>query len=390
MGALDGIRVLDLTRLLPGGFCSWLLADLGADVLKIEEPGRGDYLRWFPPIKVRESGMFLVLNRNKKSLTLNLKTEAGHEVFRRLVAAADVVLEGFRPGVMERLGLGWKTLHELNPRLVYCAITGYGQDGPYRDLVGHDLNYLGIAGALELMGERGRPPIVPGLSIADIGGGAQMAATGILAALLARTRTGQGQFVDISMTDGVVAWLSIHAGRYFTDGLAPTRGEMALGGAFPCYQVYACADGRYLTIGCIEPQFWRNLCVALGLEEYIADQWSEERREEIFARLSNVFRTRPRDEWFAYLRDREVCIGPSSTFEEAFADPQLVHRKMVREAEHPVEGRVRELGPPIKLSETPAESRLPAPRLGEHNGVVLRDLGYDEAEIAAMERAGVI
>jgi crotonobetainyl-CoA:carnitine CoA-transferase CaiB-like acyl-CoA transferase len=390
MGALDGIRVLDLTRLLPGGFCSWLLADLGADVLKIEEPGRGDYLRWFPPIKVRESGMFLVLNRNKRSLTLNLKTEAGHEVFRRLVATADVVLEGFRPGVMDRLGLGWKTLHEINPRLVYCAISGYGQDGPYRDLVGHDLNYLGIAGALELMGERGRPPIVPGLSIADIGGGAQMAATGILAALLARTHTGQGQFVDISMTDGVVAWLSIHAGRYFTDGMAPTRGEMALAGAFPCYQVYACADGRYLTIGCIEPQFWRNLCVALGLEEYVAHQWAEDRREEIFARLSDVFRMRTREEWFAYLRDREVCVGPSSTFDEAFADPQLVHRQMVRDAEHPVEGRVRELGPPIKLSDTPAEYRLPAPGLGEHNGDVLRGLGYNEAEIAAMERAGVI
>jgi crotonobetainyl-CoA:carnitine CoA-transferase CaiB-like acyl-CoA transferase len=390
MGALDGFRVLDLTRLLPGGFCSWLLGDLGAEVIKVEEPGRGDYLRWFPPLKVCESGMFLVLSRNKKSLTLNLKTGAGKAVFRRLAEGADVVLEGYRPGVMDRLGLGWKVLHELNPRLVYCAITGYGQDGPYRDLVGHDLNYLGVAGALELMGERGRPPIVPGLSIADLGGGAQMAAVGILGALLARGRTGEGQFVDISMTDGVVAWLSLHAGRYFTDGVTPRRGEMALAGASPCYQVYECADGRFLTVGCIESHFWKNLCVALGVEEYVDHQWSEERREEIFARLRAVFLTRPRDDWFAALRGHDICVGPSSTFDEAFADPQLVHRGMVIESEHPVEGRVRELGPPIKLSGTPAEYRMPAPRLGEHNDEILRALGYEPADIAQMASTGVI
>ena len=390
MGALDGVRVLDLTRLLPGGFCSWLLGDLGAEVIKIEEPGRGDYLRWFPPLKVRESGMFLVLNRNKKSVTLNLKSDAGKAVFRRLAEGADVVLEGYRPGVMDRLDLGWKVLHELNPRLVYCAITGYGQDGPYRDLVGHDVNYLGIAGALELMGEGGRPPIVPGLSIADLGGGAQMAAVGILGALLARGRTGQGQFVDISMTDGVVAWLSLHAGRYFTDGVSPRRGAMTLAGASPCYQVYECADGRFLTIGCIEPHFWRNLCVALGVEEYVDHQWSEERRDEIFARLRAVFRTRTRDEWFAALRGHDVCVGPSSTFDEAFADPQLLHRGMVFETEHPIEGRIRELGPPIKLSDTPAECRMPAPRLGEHNDEILGALGYAPADIAEMAKTGVI
>ncbi len=390
MGALDGIRVLDLTRLLPGGFCSGLLADLGAEVIKVEEPGRGDYLRWFPPLRVRESGMFLVLNRNKKSITLNLKSETGAAVFRKLAATADVVLEGNRPGVMDRLGLGWDALRQVNPRLVYCAITGYGQDGPYRDLVGHDLNYLGIAGALELMGDRDRPPMVPGLSIADIGGGAQMAATGILAALLARGRTGEGQLVDISMTDGVVAWLSIHAGKYFTDGIVPRRGEMDLAGAFPCYQAYETGDGGHVTIGCIEDRFWRNLCKALDVPEYADHQWSVEHRDEMFARLRAIFLTRTRGEWFAYLRDRDVCVGPSWTLDEAMADPQLRHRAMFTDTEHPVEGRVPELGPPIKLSGTPADLRRPAPRLGEHTAAILNDLGYDARQIDAMAAEGAI
>lgn len=390
MGALDGIGVLDVTRLLPGGFCSWLLADLGAEVIKVEEPKRGDYLRWFPPLKVQESGMFLVLNRNKKSLTLNLKTEQGKEMFKRLAARADVVLEGYRPGVMDRLGLGYDVLREVNPRLVYCAITGYGQDGPYRDLVGHDLNYLGVAGALELMGEKGRLPVVPGLSIADIGGGAQMAAIGILAALIARDRTGRGQFVDVSMTDGVVAWLSIHAGKYFADGVVPRRGEIPLAGAFPCYQVYETKDGRHITIGCIEEHFWRNLCVGLDLEEYIDHQWSVEKRDEIFRRLREIFRTKTRDEWFACLRDRDICVAPSHTMDEAFRDPQLTHRGMVVEEDHPVEGRIREIGPPIKLSETPAELRTPPPRLGEHTREILASLGYGDAEVDDLREAGVI
>jgi crotonobetainyl-CoA:carnitine CoA-transferase CaiB-like acyl-CoA transferase len=334
--------------------------------------------------------MFLVLNRNKKSITLNLKTDQGRDVLRRLAATADVLLEGNRPGVMDRLGVGYEALRRINRRLIFCALTGYGQDGPYRDLVGHDLNYLGIAGGLELMGEKGRAPIVPGLPIADIGGGAQMAVIGILTALLARERTGEGQFVDVAMTDGVVAWLSIQAGAYFAGGDVPQRGEMLLAGAFPCYSVYETKDGRYLTIGCVEDRFWRNLCSALDVEEYIPHQWAPDKRDQIFARLRAIFRTRTREGWFAFLFDRDVCVGPSYSLDETFEDPQVAHRGMVVESEHPVEGKVKELGCPIKLSETPAESRMPAPRLGEHTEDVLRSLGFSGDDIAVMSAAGVI
>lgn len=235
--ALAGLKVLDLTRLLPGAFCTQLLADYGADVLKIEQPGAGDYNRQFAPIAKEESGSFLLLNRNKRSLTLNLKAEEGRDVFRRLVKEADVVVEGFRPGVMTRLGLDYDALHGVNPRIVYCAISGFGQDGPYALKSGHDLNYLGIAGALQLFGTPDTGPIVPGLSIADVGGGSLMAAFGILAALGARERTGKGQFIDISMTDGLVSWLCYHAADYLFAGVEPAaacRASLAAHRATTC------------------------------------------------------------------------------------------------------------------------------------------------------------
>lgn len=388
--ALAGLRVLDLTRLIPGDLCTMLLADLGAEVLKVEEPGQGDYIRWLQPIHKRESYLHLILNRNKRSLTLNLKTEAGREILRRLVQQVDVLVESFRPGVMDRLGVGDGVLKEINPRLVYCAITGYGQEGPYRDLPGHDLNYMGVAGALELFGYEGSPPAVPGLTIADIGGGAQMAVIGILTALMARERTGLGQFVDVSMTDGVVYWLSVHAGWSFATGRSPRRGETVLLGRYPCYAIYQTADGGYLTVGCLEERFWANLCRALGREEYIGEQWSEERREAIFEDLGSMFRTRPRQEWMAFFRDKDVCVGPSYLIEEAVQDPQLQHRQMFMEMEHPIEGTIHQLGIPIKLSDTPGSVRLPPPTLGEHTESVLTELGYTPGQIARFREAAII
>src|SRR3954451_22540274 len=263
-GALPGVRVLDLTSLLPGGFCTGLLADFGADVLKVEDTGLGDYVRWAPPRydgaePSAASALLHALNRNKRSIRVNLKTDAGREVLLRLVHEADVLVEGFRPGVMDRLGVGYERLREENPGLVYCAITGYGQDGPYRDRSGHDMNYLGLVGLLGLTGDRGGPPVQSAGQIADLGGGALMAAIGILVALRERDRSGEGQLVDASMADGALSWLAMVAARFFAEGRAPRRGSVELAGSLLCYRPYRCSDG-WVTLGALEPEFWQAWC----------------------------------------------------------------------------------------------------------------------------------
>ena len=389
--ALAGLKVLDLTRLLPGAFCTQLLADYGADVLKVEQPGTGDYNRQFAPIAKQESGSFLLLNRNKRSMTLNLKAEEGRVIFHSLVRDADVVVEGFRPGVMDRLGLGYETLAAVNPRLVYCAISGFGQDGPYAHTSGHDLNYMGIAGALPLFGTPDSGPIVPGLSIADVGGGSLMAAFGILAALAARDRTGKGQLVDISMTDGLVAWLCYHAADYLFAGVEPRGGVQPFIGGAPCYNVYRCADDRHITLGIIEEHFWHRFCELVGCPEFRSDQWpvGEAARQQ-FARLRGIFAGWTREHWLQTLAAADIPAGPVNTMEEAFRDPQLVHRGMLQHIRHPVEGRIPQLGFPIKFSDTPGTMRTPPPTLGQHTGDVLGSLGYGEADVEALARNGVI
>lgn len=389
--ALAGLKVLDLTRLLPGAFCSLMLADLGAEVLKVEQPEGGDYNRSFPPLNRAESGSFLLLNRNKKSITLNLKAEEGRAILLKLVKDADVLLEGFRPGVMDRLGLGYETLAKINPRLVYCAISGYGQDGPSRLKPGHDLNYLAEAGALQLFGKAGEGPIVPGLSIADVGGGSLMASTGILAALLARATTGRGQFVDVSMHDGAISWLALHGADYLFAGIEPKGGERPFIGQAPCYNVYACADGKFVALGLIEEHFWHRFCDAVGLPELKDEQWPVGAREaEQKQALADLFARKPRDAWVAELEAADIPFGPVFSMEEAFADPHAKHRKMLQSMEHPVEGTIAQLGFPVKYSGTPCTLRSPPPLLGEHNGEVLGALGYGEADIAALKAGKVI
>jgi crotonobetainyl-CoA:carnitine CoA-transferase CaiB-like acyl-CoA transferase len=393
VSALEGVKVLDLTRLLPGGFCSLLLADFGADVLKVEDTGMGDYVRWAPPYHEgaddsAKSALFLSLNRNKRSIRINLKEERGREVFLRLVKEYDVVLESFRPGVMDRLGVGYERLREENPRVVYCAITGYGQDGPYRDRSGHDMNYLGLVGLLGLTGEKGGPPIQSAGQIADLGGGALMAAFGVLAALHERERSGEGQLVDVSMADGALSWLAMVAGRYFADGEVPRRGELDLAGKFVCYRPYACKDG-WVTLGALEPKFFQAWCRGVGRDDLVEKQF-EPPGSEAHAEIERVFLERTRAEWSEFASQYDCCLEPVLELDEAL-DSELVRaREMVVELDQPGTAGVRQLGVPVKMSRTPGGLRAPGPALGEHTREVLAAAGYADAEIAALEEAGAV
>jgi alpha-methylacyl-CoA racemase len=388
---LGDIRVLDLSRLLPGGFCSLMLADFGAEVLKVEDTGMGDYIRWSPPYyegaeESAKSALYLALNRGKRSIRLNLKEERGREVLLKLAREYDVLLESFRPGVLDRLGVGYERLKQENPRLVYCAITGYGQDGPYRDRSGHDMNYLGLTGLLGLTGEKDGPPIQAGGQIADIGGGALMGAFGIMAALHERERSGEGQFVDVSMADGSLSWLALIAARRFAEGYVPTRGEPELSGGLICYRPYACSDG-WITLGALEPKFWQAWCRGVGREDLIEKQF-ERPGSEAHAEVERVFLERTRDEWQEFATHNDCCLEPLLDIGEALDSELVKAREMVVELDQPGAGPVKQLGVPIKLSRTPGAVDEPGPALGQHTDDVLTALGYSEADIAALKESG--
>ncbi|MEA2150908.1 MAG: hypothetical protein QOD69_2738 [Solirubrobacteraceae bacterium] len=394
-GPLGGVRVLDLSRLLPGGFCSLLLADYGADVLKVEDTGMGDYIRWAPPAiegaaPSASSALFLALNRNKRSIRIDLKSEAGRAVLLDLAREHDVVLESFRPGVLDRLGVGYEALRAANPRIVYCAITGYGQDGPLRDRAGHDMNYLGLVGLLGLTGERGGPPVQAAGQIADLGGGALMAAFGILAALREAERTGAGQVVDVAMADGALSWLAMVAARYFAEGAAPARGELELAGAIACYRPYACADG-WVTLGALEPKFWAAWCAGVGRDDLLDAQYAAP-GSAAHAEVEALFAARTRAEWEAFAAAHECCLEPLLDLDEALASELVLAREMVVGLDQPGAAEpVRLLGAPVKLSRTPADcNRLPGPELGEHTEAVLRAAGYDEARIDELLASGAV
>ena len=387
--ALKGLRILDASRLLPAALCTQMLGDLGAEVLKVEEPGRGDYQRDFPPMGKADSGIFLLCNRNKRSLTLNLKSEEGKRIFRELAAASDVLVEGFRPGVMDRLGLGFEALRKLNPRLIYCAISGYGQDGPYRMVAGHDLNYMGIIGALPLFGQAGGPPMVPGLLTADIGA-SLTAAWAILAAVLARQSTGQGQMVDVSMMDAAMPFLTYHAAEPLFGNCDPRGGEYRNTGGAPCYGIFRCSDGHYVTLGALEEHFWARFCDLAGVAELKSNQFPEgEARERQFQQLEVVFRTRTRAEWVELFFKHDIPGGPVNTMREAFDDPHVKARELLLHVDHPVEGRIPQLGFPVKFSGTPTRITAPPPSRGEHTREVLRALGLSDEKIDELKRQGV-
>ncbi len=398
---LQGVRVLDLSRLLPGGFCSQMLADFGADVVKVEDTGMGDYVRWAPPQyegveRSAASALFLALNRNKRSIRIDLKQPEGREVLRRLVRDSDVLLESFRPGVLERLGVGYDTLREENRGLVYCAISGYGQNGPLRDRSGHDMNYLGLVGLLGLSGDGDGPPVQAAGQIADIGGGALMAAFGILAALRerdgapGRPGSGEGQFVDVSMADGALSWLALVAGRALAEGGAPRRGELELAGSLICYRPYQCADG-WVTLGALEPKFWQAWCRGVGREDLIERQF-ERPGSEAHVQAQAVFMERTRAQWQAFAADHDCCLEPVLELDEALASELVREREMVVELPQPgARAPVRQLGVPVKLSRTPGDpARRPGPGLGEHTAELLRESGYAGEEIDALHESGAV
>lgn len=383
---LHGIRVLDLTRLLPGPYAGEMLAELGADVIKVEEPGQGDGGRAAPPFFAGRAAGFEAINGGKRSIVLNLKHPSGRAALLRLVDSADILLEGFRPGTLARLDLAHATLLARNPRLIICAITGYGQAGPYHQRAGHDLNYMGYAGLLAQLARPGAPPHAPGPQLADVAGGAMMAVIGILAALVARGASGQGQVVDVAMLDGCMA-LAPRDMAFVARGVGETNpGAGRLSGALPCYHTYEAADGRYVTLAALEAKFWLEFCRRVGrpdLEARHAPRDDDERAATI-AELAALFRTKTRDEWVALLAATDSCVGPVNSLAEAQADPQVRARAVVTDLAH---GSPRVRSVPL-LSATPPRTLGRAPDLGEHTIAVLAEAGYTSAEITALLSAG--
>ena len=384
-GPLQGVTVLDLTRLVPGAFATMLLGDLGADVIKIEQPGIGDHMRWYEPRIGDESVYSWVADRNKRSLAVDLKHPDGRAVLHRLAEDADALVEGFRPGVADRLGIGYDALRAVNPGLVYCSISGHGADGPLAQTAGHDVNYVGRAGVLSVTGVGGRPAI-PGVQIADLAAGSLMSTVGLLAAIVHARETGEGDHVDVAMTDGAFACLLVPLADHLAGGPVPGWEDGLLTGAFPCYGVYACADGRHVTVGAIEDRFWAALCEGVGRPDLIGTRVDP----TAVPTWRGLFRTRTRAEWLHALEGRDACVGPVNDLSEAVVDPQLRHREMVIEQDHPQAGRVAQLGTPIKLRRCPGGVRTPAPALGASTRAVLAEHGYDDAEVGRLVANGAV
>lgn len=380
---LDGVRVLDLSRLLPGPYCTMLLADLGAEVIKIESPGLGDYMRMIPPF-IEDSATgetvsvhYLMVNRNKKSVALNFRNARGKEIFMQLARDADVFLESFRPGAATRWGIGYEALREINPRIVYCSLSGYGQSGPYRDRAGHDLNYIALTGLLAANGAADGSPIPPAAQIADLSGG-MLAAISILAALFGREKTGSGQYLDVSLFESALSWSGTLIGGSFAAGMNIERGKLQLNGGMACYNVYETRDGQFITLGAIEAHFWAAFCKAVRREDLNARQYDFDAIPEVAA----IFKSRTRDEWLALFKTLDACIEPVRDFGEVFHDPHVKHRGLIANI-----GNIPQVGSVFVFTE---RRNAPPPRLGQHTREVLGKSGVSDEEIAELERGGVI
>ena len=395
MKALEGIRVLDLTRALAGPFCTLMLGDNGADVIKIEIPGTGDDTRgWGPPFIQEESAYFLSINRNKRSLTLNLRDPKAKEIFLKLAKDADVVVENFTPGVMDRFGLGYEDVKATNPGIIYCSISGFGQGGPYRTRSAYDQIMQGMGGLMSITGEPDGEPQKIGVAVTDIGAG-MWAAFGIMSAIHHRHVHGEGQYIDVSMLDAQVAWLTYQAAYYFANGEAPRR----LGAAHPTlvpYQAFRCQDGKLLNLAVGSERIWDRFCEAIGRPDlkdnpdYATNPDRVKNRNKLVSLLGEVFSQRPVLEWVDALNGASVPAGPINDLADVFSDPQVLARDMYQEMSHPTLGSIKQTGLPIKFSSTPGGLDRHPPLLGEHNSQILEELGYSDQDIKEMQDGSVI
>lgn len=389
---LKGIKVLDLSRYLPGPLCTQILADFGAEVVKVEDVGSGDLGRHLAPVVGGQSTRFYTVNRNKKSITLDLRQAKGREVFKKLVESYDVVIDQFRPGVMDKMGLGYEELKQINPGLIYCAITGYGLYGPMRDRAGHDVNYLNLSGVSELTGTSSSGPAMSGVQIADIAGGTLYAVAAVLLAIISRSKTGRGQLCDVAMMDGSISLLAYTIGEWCGWGRLPARGDDVLTGGYACYNIYSTLDNKYVSLGAVEDKFWRIFCERLERPEYVSLQYVTTEQAAIKEDIRNIMKSKTRDEWVEFFSQDDICFTPVLTLEEMCQHPQVLAREMVQTV-HNVRNCGKDVvvtGIPIKLSDTPGQVVLSFPELGGNNQEVLTAAGYSQEEIAALAADKVI
>jgi len=382
---LQDIRVLDLSRLLPAPFATMILADLGADVIRVESPAAADRLRLVPPYVNGLSAHFMTINRNKRSVAINLRDPRGREVFFTLVKTADVVVEGYKPGTMDRLGVGYEAVKAVKDDIIYCSVSGYGQDGPLCDHAGHDINYMGIGAALDLMTDPDVKPRIPGLFLGDLSG-SLYAAIGILSALVQRQRTGEGAYIDACMLDGLMGLHTFLAARHLIAGLPAEHGTTQVTDAGPCYQIYETKDGRYVTFAPLEPHFWESFCRLVGRDDLRTRQWASSAVPEVQA----IFKQRTRDEWVALSAEHDFCCEPVLSLDGALQHPQVVARQMVVQADDPIAGPIQHVAPGVRFGQTRGEIRLPAPQLGEHSVEVLSQAGVDPDQIDRLMADGVL